>query len=163
MVKYAILLSYDNFLFYGVKFQLENENVHLFYYDEMGAFLKLCAGEEINKFIVFYDAEFKKITEAIFHDRPYALVNTELAKEIKIPNILKPSTNMITAYSCANFKSKAMEKTIIYYFFFLKMSYKDISKKLEISEARISHFISNYVKGMNFRNKNEFLIYLNSI
>lgn len=163
MKKYAILLSHNNFLHLGLKHYLRESNILFFHENEINKFLNLCSGAEDDEVIVFYDDQFSKITPVIFHDRGFSLINiTQLKKERLHDFLLLSEEKPLKAYP-SHFKSTVMEKKAIYYYAFYKMTYREIAKKMQITETRVSYFINNYVKGMNFRNKNYFIIHLKSM
>ena len=162
MKKYAILMSHDNYLYCGLKSTLDEINIFLFHENEIDKFLNLCSAAPEDEIIIFYDDQFNKITSVIFHDREYRLINVLQLKELALNDILELPETCLSKASPSMYKSKVMEKKAIYYYAFYKMDYRDIAIKMQIPEARVSYFINNYVRGMKFRHKNDFVINLES-
>lgn len=162
MKKYAILMSHDNYLYCGLKSTLDAINIFLFHEREIDNFLNLCAAAPEDEILIFFDDQFSKITSVIFHDRAYRLINVLQLKELALGDFLEITETSPSRASQSVYKSKVMEKKAIYYYAFYKMAYRDIAKKMQIPEARVSYFINNYVRGMNFRHKNDFVINLES-
>ncbi len=160
MKKYAILMSHDNFLHSGLKSHLQDLNVLLFHENEIDKFLNLCSVAIDKEVVIFYDDQFSKITSVVFHDRAYSLINVTQLKYIPLPDLLALPDGSLSKNPPSSYKSKVMEKKAIYYYAFYKMAYRDIAKKMQIPEARVSYFINNYVRGMKFRHKNDFVINL---
>lgn len=161
MKKYAILLSHNNFLYLGLEHYLRQSNILLFHESDINKFLNLCSAAEDDEVIVFYDDQFSKITPVIFHDKCFSLINTTHLKQDRLNDcLLLHEEKPLKSYP-SHFKSTVMEKKAIYYYAFYKMTYREIAKKMQITETRVSYIINNYVKGMNFKNKNYFIIHLN--
>src|SRR5690606_1110305 len=162
MKKYAILMSHNNYLYSGLKSTLHDANIFLFHEDEIDKFLNLCSVTHEEEVIIFYDEQFSKITSVIFHDREYRLVNIAQLKDYVLDDLFEiPESKLLKTFP-SNYKSKVMEKKAIYYYAFYNMGYRDIAQKMQISEARVSYFINNYVRGMKFRHKIDFFIKLES-
>lgn len=162
MKKYAILMSHNNYLYSGLKSTLDDINVFLFHENEIDKFLNICSVAREDEILIFYDDQFMKITSVIFHDMAYGFINVLQLKNVALENLLLLPENCLSKASSSEYKSKVMEKKAIYYYAFYKMAYRDIATKMKIPEARVSYFINNYVRGMNFRHKNDFLINLGS-
>lgn len=162
MKKYAILMSHDNYFYSGLKSKLDELNTFLFHENEIDKFLNLCSVAPEDEILIFYDDQFSKITSVIFHDRAYRLIHVLQLKETGLDDLLMLPEACLSIAQQSGYKSKVMEKKAIYYYAFYKMAYRDIAKKMQIPEARVSYFINNYVRGMKFRHKNDFVINLES-
>lgn len=162
MKKYAILMSHDNYLYSGLKATLDNINILLFHENEIDKFLSLCSVAPEDEILIFYDKQFSKIISVIFHDRAYRFINVLQLKEFALDDLLLLPETCLSRASLSGYKSRVMEKKAIYYYAFYKMAYRDIAIKMQIPEARVSYFINNYVRGMKFRHKNDFVINLES-
>ncbi|ENW5215469.1 hypothetical protein ACFLOH_004045 [Enterobacter cloacae] len=160
--KYAILMSHNNYLYSGLKSTLDDSIVFLFHENEIDKFLNICSVAREDEILIFYDEQFRKITSVIFHDMAYRSINVLQLKDRVIENLLfLPGTDLSKA-SSSEYKSKIMEKKVIYYYVFYKMAYRDIATKMKIPESRVSYFINKYVRGMNFRHKNDLVINIQS-
>lgn len=160
MKKYAILMSHDNYLYVGLKSMLHDINIFLFHENEVDKFLNLCSVAPEDEILILYDDQFRKITSVIFHDREYRFLDVVQLKKGALNDLLELRESSLSKASPSKYKSKVMEKKVIYYYAFYKMTYRDIAKKMQIPEARVSYFINNYIRGMNFRHKNDFVINL---
>lgn len=160
MKKYAILMSNNNYLYTGLKAKLEEHGIHLFHENEMDIFLTICTGELVKCCVVFYDDDFYKITTAVFHDRPYLIFHVDDLKVRDVYELLSVTPSGLTVENTvfSKYKSRAIEKKVIYYYAFHKMSYRRIAEKVQIQESRVSYLINSYVRGMNYKNKNEFVL-----
>lgn len=159
-MKYAMLMSHNSFLYAGLKKILEEKDIYLFCESEFEAFINISQGNSNEKFMIFYDELFERITYAIFHDRPYRFISMKDIRKENLFRFIKQEDKLVESYT--KFKSKAIEKIIVYYFISRKMSYKEISCILQIPESRVSYFINNYAKRMNYRHKNHLILELDS-
>jgi hypothetical protein len=158
MKKYAILMSQDNYLYCGLKLKLADMNVFLFHENDIDKFLNICSVSDNDEILIFYDDQFRKITSVVFHDMPSRLINVMHLKYFALEDLLFLPESCHSKVASSEYKSNIMEKKAIYYYAFYRMAYKDIAIKMKIPEGRVSLFINSYVRGMNFRNKNEFVI-----
>ena len=162
MKKYVMLMSYNSYLHNGLMSLLEGRDIYLFCEKDIDAFIKICSGALIEQSIVFYDTELSKITEAIFYEIQHILININTINGESVFEAINNSSWDKEIPDKSSKKNNAMASEIIYYYFFCKISYKKIATKLHIHEARVSYFINDHIRKMNFRNKNEFVLYLES-